>query len=415
MAHNQTTIDPPSFIDKLPEVIPPTSRFNLIKNWWHRSDKTSSIAEARIIRRLYDTNTLQKITTPIMARIGRVSIDNEDREGKKAREVNTLYISQQSNQSKKFQFEAEPVSDHLTTLIQKEGDDNTKNLVMCHGYGAGLGFFYKNYGALSQIKGYRVFSIDWLGMGNSSRPKWTINKKSNQTWDDIVEEVEDHFVQSLEDWRSKVGLKKMTLFGHSLGGYFAACYALKYPERVDKLILVSPAGIPDSAPEDIKEPKDKSPQELLEKEAQEIGHTMQAEAVIAENLARKTSHDPSGTSSQPPAPRRKYPSWLVYLWNHNVTPMSIVRMTGPFGPSLINVYTSRRFVYLSNAEQHDLYDYVYHISSSSGSGEFALAAVLAPGAYARKPLFHRLAKLTMPTVFIYGDNDWMDYKAAIKA
>ncbi|KAI8993316.1 hypothetical protein BDB01DRAFT_775883 [Pilobolus umbonatus] len=57
----------------------------------------------------------------------------------------------------------------------------------------------------------------------------------------------------------------------------------------------------------------------------------------------------------------------------------------------------------------------YHISSSSGSGEFALAAVLAPGAYARKPLFHRLAKLTVPTVFIYGDNDWMDYKAAIKA
>jgi cardiolipin-specific phospholipase len=27
----------------------------------------------------------------------------------------------------------------------------------------------------------------------------------------------------------------------------------------------------------------------------------------------------------------------------------------------------------------------------------------------------RLAKLKMPTVFIYGEQDWMDYKAAEKA
>lgn len=45
----------------------------------------------------------------------------------------------------------------------------------------------------------------------------------------------------------------------------------------------------------------------------------------------------------------------------------------------------------------------YHITSSAGSGEFALSAILAPGAYARRPLFHRLADLKMPTVFIYGE------------
>ena len=44
-----------------------------------------------------------------------------------------------------------------------------------------------------------------------------------------------------------------------------------------------------------------------------------------------------------------------------------------------------------------------------------MAAILAPGAYARKPLFHRLANLEMPVVFIYGENDWMDYRAAEKA
>lgn len=57
----------------------------------------------------------------------------------------------------------------------------------------------------------------------------------------------------------------------------------------------------------------------------------------------------------------------------------------------------------------------YQISSSTGSGEYALAAILAPGAYARKPLFHKLAELKMPTVFIYGEKDWMDFRAAEKA
>lgn len=53
-------------------------------------------------------------------------------------------------------------------------------------------------------------------------------------------QVENHFIDSLEDWRKKIGLEKMTLAGHSLGGYFATCYSKKYPERVEKLYLISP-------------------------------------------------------------------------------------------------------------------------------------------------------------------------------
>ena len=35
--------------------------------------------------------------------------------------------------------------------------------------------------------------------------------------------------------------ERVVLLGHSFGGYFAACYAMKYPQRVESLILASPA------------------------------------------------------------------------------------------------------------------------------------------------------------------------------
>ena len=36
----------------------------------------------------------------------------------------------------------------------------------------------------------------------------------------------------------------MVLVGHSLGGYLASAYTVRYPDRVTGLVLLSPAGIP---------------------------------------------------------------------------------------------------------------------------------------------------------------------------
>jgi pimeloyl-ACP methyl ester carboxylesterase len=35
------------------------------------------------------------------------------------------------------------------------------------------------------------------------------------------------------------------MVGHSFGGYLAACYCEKYPEKIEHLTLLSPAGTAD--------------------------------------------------------------------------------------------------------------------------------------------------------------------------
>ena len=61
-----------------------------------------------------------------------------------------------------------------------------------------------------------MYALDWLGMGRSARPPFKVKAKR----DDVkgrVEEAESFFLNSLEEWREKMGLEKMTLVGHSLG------------------------------------------------------------------------------------------------------------------------------------------------------------------------------------------------------
>jgi len=73
-------------------------------------------------------------------------------------------------------------------------------------------------------------------MGGSSRSD-DFNKKYT------AEESSDYFTSYLEKWRVKRKLENFYLAGHSFGGYIAGLYTAKFPNRVQKLLLVSPIGI----------------------------------------------------------------------------------------------------------------------------------------------------------------------------
>ncbi|ERE75144.1 1-acylglycerol-3-phosphate O-acyltransferase ABHD5-like protein [Cricetulus griseus] len=134
-------------------------------------------------------------------------------------------------------YKKEPVrisnGNRIWTLMFSHDISSKTPLVLLHGFGGGLGLWALNFEDLSTDR--PVYAFDLLGFGRSSRPRF----------DSDAEEVENQFVESIEEWRCALGLNKMILLGHNLGGFLAAAYSLKYPSRVSHLILVEPWGFPE--------------------------------------------------------------------------------------------------------------------------------------------------------------------------
>ena len=329
--------------------------------------------------------------------------------------------------------------------VERLDEAHEQNLVMLHGYGAGLGFFYKNFEGLSRVPGWTVYALDLLGMGRSSRPPFRVHSKNRQK---SITEAEDWFIDALEEWRVKRKIDRFTLLGHSLGGYMAVAYALKYPGHLNKLILASPVGIPEdpyAVNAAMPDPSDSTvTNEVFQDQEATTEHSNpnipdsaktkgdNNNFLNARSKAQKQDQNSSGDDRPPSAPRKPLPKWLTYLWDANISPFSLVRWAGPLGPRFVSGWTSRRFSHLPPDEAQALHNYAYSLFKQRGSGEYALAYILAPGAFARSPLIRRIHGVGrqmiatngsatssvaiaqqrrengIPVVLMYGENDWMD-------
>ena len=323
-----------------------------------------------------------------------------------------------------------------------------QNLVMLHGYGAGLGFFYKNFEGLSRVKGWKIYALDLLGMGRSSRPPFRLKAKTRQ---EQITEAENWFIDALEEWRVQRKIDRFTLLGHSLGGYMAVAYALKYPGHLNKLVLASPVGIPEdpyAVNAAMPEPGDSTlANEFTQDQQADVKDASNPQvpesAKIGDNNnflnARSKAQQTGKTDNNTPPPRKPLPKWLTYLWDANVSPFSLVRWSGPLGPRLVSGWTSRRFSHLGPEEAQALHTYAYSLFKQRGSGEYALSYILAPGAFARSPLIRRIQGVGrqylqpdgsttstvdsaarkrengIPIVLMYGENDWMDIAGGFAA
>lgn len=56
--------------------------------------------------------------------------------------------------------------------------------------------------------------------------------------------LREHAVDFIQSFMDALGLKKASFLGQSMGGYFSICFAMQYPEKVEKLCLIgAPAGM----------------------------------------------------------------------------------------------------------------------------------------------------------------------------
>ncbi|KAJ3917640.1 alpha/beta-hydrolase [Lentinula edodes] len=389
------TTPPESLVDILPPLPPaadiPSKFLESAKQWWAAGDKQSAISEERLLRRLPFFRSQKPASPlsetelsnvgPVIAYSSRVELSNPKHY------LNTLSMISTSL----FQSQSASPSNPPAT--------SPPPAVMLHGYGAGLGFYFNNFLPMAQWAARHnssVYALDWLGMGRSSRPPFHI-KASKKDIPARVAEAESFFVDSLEDWRQQMHLEKMTLIGHSLGAYFSVVYALKYPQRVERLILLSPAGVPRGPDHTVPSSEVDPPTTTSSEDRAELASNAKVEQVEANQRTAKAKESRS---------RRI----LTHLWEEGFSPFQVVRTMGVWAPWMVGKYSSRRFSTLSEEETRDMHDYILNITLAKGSGEYCISHILAPGAHARMPLVDRIAALhkDIPVTFAYGDQDWMD-------
>ncbi|MGC2111652.1 MAG: alpha/beta fold hydrolase [Candidatus Korobacteraceae bacterium] len=98
-------------------------------------------------------------------------------------------------------------------------------LVLIHGIGGDADEWAFCFEPLAAS--HRVIAFDLLGFGRSDKP--------------LIEYTVAGFVEVLERFLRGLGIERASLLGASLGGWIAASFALRFPDEVDKLILVDSA------------------------------------------------------------------------------------------------------------------------------------------------------------------------------
>jgi pimeloyl-ACP methyl ester carboxylesterase len=107
---------------------------------------------------------------------------------------------------------------------------NGEAVLLLHGKNFS-GYYWEGVIQTLAAKGFRVVAPDQLGFGMSSRPDiyYSFHQMAANT-------------KALLD---KLGISKVVVVGHSMGGMLATRFTLMYPQMVKKLVLESPIGLED--------------------------------------------------------------------------------------------------------------------------------------------------------------------------
>ena len=128
-----------------------------------------------------------------------------------------------------YGFKTEKTTLNGTEVAYYDNKTNGTPIVLIHGLASNMGFWRYVIPELEQ-KGFRVIAIDLPGYGKSAKPysaPYTLS----------------FYAQTVNELLKHVGIPKAIWAGHSMGGQISMVAALKFPERIEKLVLIAPAGI----------------------------------------------------------------------------------------------------------------------------------------------------------------------------
>ena len=113
------------------------------------------------------------------------------------------------------------------TRVVESGDGPA--LVLLHGIGGHAEAYSRNVVRLGQS--HRAMAIDFIWHGYSSRPPYVDGQDIQMYADQVI------------DLLDAEGIDRASIEGESLGGWVGLWLALEHPDRVDRLILNTTAGI----------------------------------------------------------------------------------------------------------------------------------------------------------------------------
>ena len=110
------------------------------------------------------------------------------------------------------------------------GRPNGKSVLLLHGKNFN-GYYWKDVIAFLTEEGYRVIVPDQVGWGQSDKPN--IHYSFHQ------------LAANTKKLLDTLGINKVMVIGHSMGGMLATRFALMYPQTVEKLVYENPIGLED--------------------------------------------------------------------------------------------------------------------------------------------------------------------------
>jgi 2-hydroxy-6-oxonona-2,4-dienedioate hydrolase len=111
----------------------------------------------------------------------------------------------------------------LKTRFVQAGDPANPPLLLLHGTAGSLENFAANIAA--HARHFNCIAFDMIGSGMTDKPDFDYET--------------DHYVKHAVDFFNAMGIKKASVIGLSLGARVASRLAIDYPDKVEKLILLS--------------------------------------------------------------------------------------------------------------------------------------------------------------------------------